>query len=267
MKQRSIFTRALVFIGASAPIFLAHAHTPYLAPNIFEPGRGGLITLDASFAERFFIPEVAFDNSEFEVHLPSGEVTGPDTVVSLKSRRVVEHTLEHEGTYRFSTGRRLGRVFRIYEKDGERLVPEGDAASVPEGATLVDWYQSNTIAETWVTRGAPSQATIAPRGDGLEYLPVSHPNDLFAGEPLELQALYYGEPLADVLVEVFKASRQSGDDSPVASLHSDANGTFSFLPQEEGVYLLRSRHRDKAPEGSAAPEFSHTYTLVVEAFE
>jgi hypothetical protein len=30
---------------------------------------------------------------------------------------------------------------------------------------------------------------------------------------------------------------------------------------------LRSRYRSKAPEGSAAPEFSHTYTLVVEAFQ
>jgi hypothetical protein len=265
--MKSIFVRALVFIGMSAPILLAHAHTPYLAPNVFEPGRGGLITLDASFAERFFIPEVAFDDSEFEVHLPSGEVTAPDTVISLKSRKVAEHTLEHEGTYRFSTGRRLGRVFRIYEKDGKRVVPEGEAASVPEGATMVDWYQSYTIAETWVTRGAPSQATLVPRGDGLEYLPVSHPNDLFAVEALELQALYYGEPVADVLVEVFKSSRQSGDDAPLVSLHSDADGNFRFLPREAGVYLLRSRYRSKAPEGSAAPEFSHTYTLVVEAFQ
>ena len=60
------------------------AHTPYLMPNAFEPINGGLITLDASFAERFFVPEVVFDGSDFEVRLPDGNTVKPETLVPLK---------------------------------------------------------------------------------------------------------------------------------------------------------------------------------------
>lgn len=245
----------------------AAAHTPYLMPNAFEPINGGLITLDASFAERFFVPEVVFDGSDFEVRLPDGSMVKPETLVPLKSRIVVEHDMKEEGTYRFSTGRRLGRVFKAYELNGETVTLENADEPVPEGGKLVSFYQSNTIAEAYVTRGGPTDTVLAPRGDGLEYVALSHPNDLFVGDTLQLQALFYGKPLAGLTVDIFLASQQFGDESPTLTLTSGADGAISFTPQEQGVYLLRSRHRALAPEGMAAPEISHTYTLVVEAFE
>ncbi|MDC0598223.1 DUF4198 domain-containing protein [Gammaproteobacteria bacterium] len=255
-----------LLVGLMAVASVATAHTPYLVPNAFEPINGGLITLDASFAERFFVPEIVFNNSQFEVRLPDGSVAKPDTVIPIQSRIIVEHDMVEEGTYRFSTGRRLGRVFRTYELKGERFGLEDASEPLPEGAILVDHYQSNTIAETYVTRGGPSDKALEPRQDGLEFAALTHPNDLFVGESLDLQALYYGKPLPGLTVEVFQASRQFGDDHPVVTITSGGDGEMSFTPEEQGIYLLRSRHRDYAPEGSAAPEFSHTYTLVVEAF-
>lgn len=246
---------------------LAQAHTPYLVPNAFEPINGGMITLDASFAEHFFIPEVVFDGSEFEVVLPDGSMTIPDTVDRLRMRAVVEHDMVEDGTYRFSTGRRLGRVFRMYMLDGERHAMEDPDAPLPEGAELVDFYQSNTMAETYVSRGAPNDGPLRPRGDGIEFVMQTHPNDLFVGEDMALQALFFSEPVAGLKVDVFLASRYAADDAPVMTLHSDSNGEFVFTPEAGGVYLLRARHRAPAPEGAAAPEFSNTYTLVVEAFE
>lgn len=264
MSCRTTSFLAAAVLLAPLPV---RAHTPYLVPNAFEPVNGGLVTLDASFAGHFFIPEVVFDGSEFEVRRPDGSVGQPTTVLPLKSRVVVEHELEQAGTYRFSTGRRLGRVFKAYELGGKRLRQEDPEAPVPEGAVLVEHYQSHTIAETYVTRGAPDEAALAPRGDGLEFVARTHPNDLFAGEALQLQALYYGKPLAGLVVHAFQASRTGDDDSPSLTLTSGADGAFEFAPTEPGLYLLRARHRAAAPEGMAAPELSHTYTLVVEAAE
>ena len=45
-----------------------HAHTPYLAPLSFEENRYQVVTLDAAFAEQFFIPDVVFDQSVFKVN-------------------------------------------------------------------------------------------------------------------------------------------------------------------------------------------------------
>jgi hypothetical protein len=263
----SLALRSTLLLCTGMFAMTAAAHTPYLLPNAFEPINDGLITLDASFAERFFVPEVVFDGSEFEVRLPDGSTVKPETLVPLKSRVVVEHDMKEEGTYRFSTGRRLGRVFKSYELNGETFTLEDPETSLPEGAKLVSFYQSNTIAETYVTRGGPTDTVLEPRGDGLEYVAHSHPNDLFVGDTLQLQALFYGEPLAGLTVDIFLASQQFGDESPTLTLTSDLDGAINFTPEEQGVYLLRSRHRAPAAEGMAAPEISHTYTLVVEAFE
>ena len=73
----------------------------YLKPLQFEPVRGGKVTLDASFAEQFFVPEAAITNASFEVVTPSGKQVSVEKVVDLSTRNVLEHTLEEEGTYQF----------------------------------------------------------------------------------------------------------------------------------------------------------------------
>jgi hypothetical protein len=245
----------------------AVSHTPYLAPNAFEPINDGLITLDASFAEHFFVPEVVFDGSEFSVQLPDGKQVKPDLLQVLKSRVVVEHDMATDGTYRFSTGRRLGRVFKSYEFNGKTVAMENPDEALPAGAKLVAHYQSNTLAETYATRGNPTTTALAPHGDGLELVARSHPNDLFSGDSLQLEAQFFGKPLADLKVEIFLADRHGKDDAPAQTLTSSSDGHLTFTPQQPGVYLMRARHRAKSIAGAAAPETSHTYTLVIEAAE
>lgn len=123
------------------------------------------------------------------------------------------------------------------------------------------------MAETYVSKGAPNDTTLAPLGEGIELRALGHPNMVFAGEPLRLAVLFDGEPLASQAVEVFAARGLRGDDGPIAGLESDARGELSFVPPGGGIYLLRTRHRAPAPPDAGAPLYSHTYTLVVEAIE
>ncbi|MBN7797208.1 DUF4198 domain-containing protein [Parahaliea mediterranea] len=245
----------------------ALGHTPYLAPNTFEPINGDVITLDAAFAEHFFVPEAAFDNSEFAVTHPDGTVHAPQTRETLKTRVVLEHQLREDGTYRFSTGRRKGRVFKLYTLDGQRHAAEDPSAALPPGAELQAFFQSVTMAETYVSKGAPSEAPLAPRKDGVELELRGHPNGVFAGEALPMRALFYGEPLVGQKVDVFLASGLHGATEPVQTLTSSATGELAFTPEHGGIYLLQMRHRAPAPAGSPAPQYSHTYTLVLEAIE
>lgn len=133
MRKTTTVTKLMATLILLAAGPAAQGHTPYLAPNTFEPLTGDTITLDASFAERFFVPEVAFDNDQFRVTHPDGTSHAPQTLHTLKTRTVLEHSLAGEGTYRFSTGRRLGRVFKLYTLDGERHSAEDPQAPLPPG--------------------------------------------------------------------------------------------------------------------------------------
>ena len=149
MKKHTLISLPLLI--ASSFSGAALAHVAYLKPLQFEPVRGGKVTLDASFAEQFFVPEAAITNASFEVVTPSGKLVSVEKVVDLSTRNVLEHTLEEEGTYQFSTGKRMGAIFRVYEKDGER-----GSMQVMESLYLrcdtKEHFQSVTFATTYVTK-------------------------------------------------------------------------------------------------------------------
>ncbi|MBV1910645.1 MAG: DUF4198 domain-containing protein [Kangiellaceae bacterium] len=260
--NRALIVASLVLVTNSI-----YAHTPYLTPSTFEASNRDRVTLDAAFAEKFFVPELAFNNSIYTVLTPNGKTINPDNIVKMNLRMVVEHELKDEGTYRFSTGKRLGRVFKVYEVDGKRKTLENPTDPVPKGGKLLSFFQSLTLAETYVSRDAPSNIALKARNNGLEYVSVSHPNELFVGETLSMISLFNGKPLADLTIDVFEANDQFSDEKATISLTSNAKGEFNFTPDNKGVYLLRSRFRSEAPKGSLAPEISNTYTLVIEAAE
>ncbi|MGB0833218.1 MAG: DUF4198 domain-containing protein [Psychrobium sp.] len=244
----------------------ALAHTPYLQPTSFEVNRSGKVSFDASFAEKFFVPEVAFNNSIFKVTGPDGKQTTPEFLSVLSTRTVAEHTLKTEGTYRVSTGNRLGKIFKIYKKDGERHAAKDPKAPLPKGAKLLSFFQSNTKAETYVTKGKPSQGALAATNEGLELVMNTHPNELFVGDDIDMTVQYDGKGIDDLTVEVMLAKDQFSTDKASYKIKSD-DGKLTLNVEEPGTYLLRARHRTDAPEGSVAPVISNTYTLTLEIID
>ena len=252
----------MLLIGSSQ----VYAHTPYLMPHSFEPVRGNKVTLDASFSEKFFIPEVAFTGSEFFVIAPNGKRETPEKEAELTTRKVLEHSLKEEGTYRFSTGQRKGAIFRVYMKDGKRGSLRGNDEPLPEGAKITDHFQAITYAETWVPHKGPTSDNVKPLGNGLEIVPVTHPNDVFSGDKFSFTVHYNGKPLPDAKAFIYLANYQFSEEKAELEVTTDSAGNASFSPEEQGVYVLRVRHRDAAPEGADVPRYSYTTTLTLEAY-
>ena len=246
----------------------ACAHTPYLAPNTFAPREGETVTLDAAFAETFFTSEVVFDKSRFSVTAPDGTTTVPDTEQYLKSRAVIEHTLPKQaGTYRFSSGQRLGAVFRNWEFDGKKESTRDPKATIPEGAKRLPSFQAITLAETFLTIGAPDRGALKPRGNGIEIIPVTHPADLYTGESFVFEILYDGKPVANQDVEVSEAVWTSDRKPEVVKLTTGADGRATLALRRVGTWLALVRHRTQAPAGAPADEFSNSATLVFQVRE
>lgn len=258
--------KIILFTATLAASATALAHTPYLQPTSFEVNRAGKVSFDASFSEKFFVPEVAFNNSIFKVTAPSGKQTTPDLLSVLSVRTIAEHTLKADGTYRVSTGSRFGKIFKVYEQNGERHSAKDPKKPIPKGAKLLSFFQSNTKAETYVTKGKPNRTALAATDQGLELVMNTHPNELFVGDDVTLEARYDGASINDLKVDIMLAQYQFSTDKPNQTITSK-NGKLTFNVDKPGTYLLRARHRTPSPTGSIAPTISNTYTLTLEIIQ
>lgn len=260
--QAKVFALSSMLLISSASTF---AHSPYLLPNLFDFSDKGTVTLDATMGEYYFVSDRAFVGGEFSVMLPDGSVVEPETQVELQTRTVLEHTLTIDGTYRFSTGWRVGGIVKTYELDGRTRRLRGEDTVIPEGGKLVEITRSSTMAETFVTKGAPTETALMPRGQGLEFSMQSHPNDLFINEAVHLKALVDGNNTAGIELSIYLAERQAESSEGTFSLKSDENGNLMFMPEVAGLYILKSRY--SVPSSSEDITQRYTYTMVFEVTE
>ncbi len=244
---------------------VASAHMPYLLPNMFDAGERDHVTVQGGFAEDAFVPEVVMKSDGFNVRGPAGSTPIPSPIY-LRDLTVFEANLPAKGTYRISTGERSGRKGKMYKAANGEWTMGGEGGPAPAGVTLVD-VQSMTVADVYVTRGAPSAEALAPTGKGLELKPVTHPSEIYAKAPAKFELLFEGKPVSGANIEVFRAAGLYDGKKLAAQATTDAKGGFSVTPPDAGTYLALIRHRTAAPAGAETPYRSYSYTLTFEATE
>lgn len=244
----------------------ALGHMPYMLPNLFDLTDRDHVTVQASFTEEPFAAEVVMKSDAWHVRGPGGATTPIKTVTYLRDLAVFEAPVTANGTWRISSGERFGRKGKMYRNaKGEWVIGEG--RDKPADAQLVD-VQSMTLAEVYVTRGAPSPDALAATGKGLELRPLTHPSEIFAGQPAKFELLFEGKPVAGAHVEVFRsAGTYDGKKQVGGQITTDKAGGFSITPPDAGTYLALIRHRTEAPAGAETPYRSYSYTLTFEATE
>jgi uncharacterized GH25 family protein len=256
----------LTMLGALAALALggvAQAHMPYLLPTLFDVGKGDHVTVTSAFGEDAFVPEIGMKDAPFHFIRPDGTQGEVGKPTYLRDLTIFEADLSAEGTYRLTTGQRLGRMGKMYQADGKWIIAGEDGAP-PAGAREVP-VQSTTLAEAYVTRGAASAGALKPIGTALEVQPITHPSEISAGSDARFRLLFDGKPLARTEVTLFRAAGNYDGKKIVATVQSDAQGNFTLKPGDAGIYLILVRHRTEAPAGSATPYRSYTYTLAFDA--
>ncbi|MEP9358544.1 DUF4198 domain-containing protein [Sphingomonas sp. KR3-1] len=253
----------LIILGALALGTAAQAHMPYLLPTMFDVGKGDHVTVTSSFGEDAFVPEIGMKDAPFHFIRPDGTQGEVGKPTYLRDLTIFEADLSAEGTYRLTTGQRLGRMGKMYQAGGQWIIAGEDGAP-PAGARTVD-VQSTTLAEAYVTRGAPSAGALKPIGTALEVQPLTHPAEIASGSDAQFRLLFDGKPLANTEVTLFRAAGNYDGKKIAATARSDAQGNFTLRPADAGLYLILVRHRTEAPAGSAAPYRSYTYTLAFDA--
>ncbi|MDE1147299.1 MAG: DUF4198 domain-containing protein [Azospirillaceae bacterium] len=251
-------------LTVAAPV-VVQAHTPYVLPNQFTVTKRDHVTVESSFTEDFFTPDVVLRSDAFAVVTPSGEERKAE-VTYLKDVALFEAALPEAGTYRLTTGERLGQKGKVVKIDGRWQVLGENGDKTPPAGAEVQEYQSVTRADAYVTKGAASTKVVAPTGHGLEFVPQSHPNQIDRQAGLAVQALFDGKPLAGQTLTLYRAGTayDPAGEKGVATVTTAADGRATLRPDQAGLYLVMGRYRTEAPAGAETPMRSYTYALTFE---
>jgi len=256
-----------VAIAAVLP-FSALAHKAWLQPSqTVLAGERPWITVDAAVSnDLFYFNHVPLRLDTLVITAPDGSAVQPQNPATGKYRSVFDVELAQTGTYRLALVN--DGLFANWNENGQRKRWRGNAASfaseVPKDAKDLQVSQSLGRVETFVTNGAPNQTALKPSGRGLELVPVTHPNDLFAGEKATFKLHIDGKPAPGLEVEIVRGGTRYRNAQDELKFTTDAQGSFSVTWPEAGMYWLETTSEDTKTSLPQAKQRRLSYVATLE---
>jgi uncharacterized GH25 family protein len=248
--------------------FAAQAHKAWILPSATVlSGNEAWITVDAAVSnDLFYFNHVPLRLDTLAITAPDGGKVEPQNPHTGKYRSVFDLALTQPGTYRIALIN--AGLFASWEENGEPKRWRGNAATfateVPKDAKNLQVTQSAGRNETFVTLGAPDTAALAPSGTGLELIPITHPNDLFAGEAASFQLQIDGKPAAGLAVTLTAGGTRYRDAQDEIKATTDADGKFSVTWPAAGMYWLETSLQDDKATSPPAKQRRASYVATLE---
>lgn len=260
-------------IGASsfAAIFAtmtAHAHRPFILPSsTIVSGKTPWVSFDAAAAsDVFYFDHMPLNVSNLIITAADGSIVKPENLNTGKFRTSFDLPTTLPGTYKISVVNE--GVNASYKENGAPKRWRGSidafAKEVPVNAEGLEVSYSQGRIETFVTNGKPSTTALTATGKGLELTPITHPNDLMAGEKAQFRLLIDGKPASDVKVTVIAGGIRYRQKLDEQSLVSDKDGKIEIQWQGAGMYWLEATHKDNNSKFAAAKERRLSYIATLE---
>ncbi|WP_269716686.1 DUF4198 domain-containing protein [Caulobacter sp. NIBR2454] len=257
---RLALTAAII---AAAPM-AAHAHRQWMLPSATVlSGNDPWLTVDAAVSnDLFYFEHQPMRLDGVKAIAPDGTEAKIENASTGRYRSTFDVHLTQSGTYKVMSGGDM--LSGSYKVGAETKRWRGTPPEIPAGATEVRTSQNQRRLEVFVTKGAPTTTVLTPTGKGLEMVPVTHPNDLFAGEEATFKLQLDGKPAGDVEVEVVPGGIRYRDSLNEMKLKTAADGSFKVKWPEPGMYWLEASVRDdKATVPNAQRSASYITVLEV----
>lgn len=222
----------------------ASAHRGWLLPSATVlSGESAWVGVDAAISnELFYADHNPMRLDAVTVTAPDGSVDKVQNPAVGKYRSTFDVQLSKPGTYKI--GSAVSMVMASWTQDGQvkrfRGSPEDFAKQVPAGAADLKTIKSFNRNETFVTRDAPTTTVFAPTGKGLELVPVTHPNDLVAGEAATFKFLLDGKPAADLEVTFAPGNSRYRATPGDFKVKTGADGSFKVTFPEADMYWMNA---------------------------
>ena len=266
MKRSLILALALAALAAP---FGAAAHKAWLRPSqTVLAGTDPWITVDAAVSnDLFYFNHVPIRLDNLAITAPDGSKVQPQNPATGKYRSVFDVQLAQQGTYRIAVVN--SGLSGSWEEDGKpkrwRGTPATFATEVPKDAKNLQVSQSLGRNETFVTNGSPNDTALAPSGEGIELVPVTHPNDLFAGEEATFRVLVDGKPAPGLEFEIVRGETRYRNAQDEIKATTDANGEFAVTWPEPGMYWVQASTQDDKTSVPQAKQRRLSYVATLEA--
>ncbi len=232
-----------------APVLLAlllplgaHAHRSWLLPSATVlSGNEPWVTVDAAVSnDLFYFEHNALKLDGLLALAPDGTPATPENIGSGRYRNTFDLKLTQKGTYKMALV--TENLLASYKLNGETKRVRGTAASlakeIPAGADSLNVTRAQSRVEVFVTSGKPNDRALQPSRQGLELQPITHPNDLVAGDEASFRFLIDGQPAAQLEVTVVPGGIRYRSQVGEIKAVTDKDGKFSVKWPAAGMYWM-----------------------------
>lgn len=248
--------------------FSAMAHKAWLQPSeTVLAGADPWVTVDAAVSnDLFYFNHVPLPLERVAITAPDGSKVDAQNGATGKYRSVFDVQLKQQGTYRIAMVN--SGLSASWDEGGKPKRWRGTAAAfaseVPKDAKDLKVTQSVGRVETFVTNGSPNDTALKPVGEGIELVPVTHPNDLFAGEQAKFKLQIDGKPAVGLEIEIVRGGTRYRNAQEEIKAKTDANGEFSVTWPEAGMYWLETVSEDTNTSLPQAKQRRLSYVATLE---
>jgi uncharacterized GH25 family protein len=244
-----------------------HAHKTWLLPSATVVTVDQWVTVDAAVSNNlFYFDHVPLRIETLEITAPDGSKAAPQNIGAGKYRNTFDVHLTQNGTYKIAVTN-IG-LFASYDENGQRKrwrgTPETFAKEVPANAANLEVSESIGRIETFVTAGKPTTTALQLANRGLELVPVTHPNDLYADEEATFAFVLDGKPAANLPVTIVPGGTRYRDAQNEIEVTTDADGRFSITWPAPGMYWLEASLQD---DKASIPQAKQRRVSYVATFE
>jgi uncharacterized GH25 family protein len=253
------------------------AHRMWMLPSatVFS-GTDGWVTVDAAVSnDLFFFDHQPLRLDGMKVWQPDGSEGALQNGSTGRYRSVFDVKLDKPGTWKIGT--QMSAVMGSFKVDGvekrlggRRGPPQPNApapltvADIPANATDVKVTEVSGRNEIFVTAGAPTTTVFKTTGKGLEFAPITHPDELVAGETAKFRFLVDGKPAAGLKVTVIPGGKRYRNDEGARELTTGADGVLSVDWPTAGMYWLNAALTDAKATTPRATERRMSYVTTLE---
>ena len=142
--------------------------------------------------------------------------------------------------------------------------PPLTVADIPANATDVKLTETSMRNEIYVTAGSPTLTVFKPTGHGIELAPITHPDELVAGEAARFRFLVDGKPAAGLKVAVIPGGKRYRNAEGGMDLTTGADGVLMVKWPSAGMYWLNATLTDNHPTAPRATERRLSYATTLE---
>jgi uncharacterized GH25 family protein len=240
--------RRLVLAALLAVPVAAEAHRSWMLPSATVlSGDDPWVTVDAAISnDLFYFEHFPMPLDGLAITAPDGSSLAAENPSRGRYRSTFDFRLATPGTYRVAVAGE--QIFASWRQDGQtrrwRGARDALAREVPTGAEALRVTLSQRRVEFFVTRGAPTDRVLQPLNEGLEMVPITHPNDLVAGEEARFRLLLDGKPAGGVDVAVVPGGNRYRERLGETKAKTAEDGSFAVTWSGPGMYWLNASVRD-----------------------